>query len=233
MQNSNEEDFKIKYFKYKAKYLELKDLLEGGVPTPAEEIKAETDCKAIKDKKECININKPGCEIAGAFTSGKCKFNKQAYEDIKYPGLGRLKSKCIEKKEKCSEISKKYCLEDVKECKFSIKDVEKDGAEKEQIEYETCKKIVINDPSKDCLNKTIPKCCLEEPLCQRDTAVKSKFICKKRVIPPTAEEKKKAAEEIIINDAKSTLSLQQLVYCLEAEFKAKKVSEKKVSEKNV
>ena len=37
MQNSNEEDFKKKYLKYKAKYLELKDLLEGGVPTPAEE----------------------------------------------------------------------------------------------------------------------------------------------------------------------------------------------------
>jgi hypothetical protein len=32
MQNSNEEDFKKKYLKYKAKYLELKDLLEGGIP---------------------------------------------------------------------------------------------------------------------------------------------------------------------------------------------------------
>ena len=32
MYNSNEEDFKNKYFKYKAKYLELKDLLEGGIP---------------------------------------------------------------------------------------------------------------------------------------------------------------------------------------------------------
>ena len=33
MQNSNEEDFKKKYLKYKAKYLELKELLEGGIPS--------------------------------------------------------------------------------------------------------------------------------------------------------------------------------------------------------
>jgi len=32
MDNSNEEDFNKKYLKYKAKYLELKDLLEGGIP---------------------------------------------------------------------------------------------------------------------------------------------------------------------------------------------------------
>ena len=31
MQNSNEEDFKKKYLKYKTKYLELKDLLKGGL----------------------------------------------------------------------------------------------------------------------------------------------------------------------------------------------------------
>ena len=30
MQNSDEENFKEKYFKYKTKYLELKDLIEGG-----------------------------------------------------------------------------------------------------------------------------------------------------------------------------------------------------------
>jgi hypothetical protein len=33
MQNSDEEYFKKKYIKYKAKYLALKDLLEGGIPS--------------------------------------------------------------------------------------------------------------------------------------------------------------------------------------------------------
>jgi hypothetical protein len=49
MQNSNEEEFKKKYLKYKAKYLELKDLIEGG-NTPTDQ------CKDL-DKKKCNNID--------------------------------------------------------------------------------------------------------------------------------------------------------------------------------
>ncbi len=51
MQNSNEEDFKKKYFKYKEKYLELKNLL-GGVIT-FNDIKEKCDKELDKDK--CTN----------------------------------------------------------------------------------------------------------------------------------------------------------------------------------
>ena len=61
MQNSNEEDFKKKYLKYKAKYLELKDLLEGGIPPKTDQkeypllAKLETLCN---DQKKKINVPK-------------------------------------------------------------------------------------------------------------------------------------------------------------------------------
>jgi hypothetical protein len=57
MQNSNEEDFKIKYLKYKAKYLELKDLLEGGIPKrddAPETVKLPCFAKSIqRDERAC------------------------------------------------------------------------------------------------------------------------------------------------------------------------------------
>jgi hypothetical protein len=69
MQNLNEEDFKKKYLKYKAKYLELKDLLEGGA-------------KEDKDKQLCESTSKGFCSIYTAckdgFFSG-CNFNINEY----------------------------------------------------------------------------------------------------------------------------------------------------------
>ena len=49
MQYSNEEEFKKKYLKYKAKYLELKNLLEGGIPKK----KSQVNCKTIYAKSDC------------------------------------------------------------------------------------------------------------------------------------------------------------------------------------
>jgi hypothetical protein len=214
MQNSNEAYFKNKYLKYKAKYLELKDLLEGGVPTPAEE-KAETDCKAIKDKKECINIKNPGCEIAGALTIGKCNFNKKAYQDaITYPGLERLKHNCIEEKEDCNKISQ-YCNGKKTECKFVIKEEEKAKAEAEQIkkeeaakkkqaEYEECKKIVITRPN-ECFNLKNETCCKDQKiLCKWDRPKDKKVsMCmrKSEKLTPQEEEEIMVEMKKIVEDA--------------------------------
>jgi hypothetical protein len=72
MQNSNEENFKKKYFKYKAKYLELKDVLEGG--TLEEDTKKK--CEILKDKNSCSKIF--GCTANKIFPG--CNFNKEKYK---------------------------------------------------------------------------------------------------------------------------------------------------------
>ena len=64
MQNLNEEDFKKKYFKYKAKYLELKELLEGG----RKKSKSRPDCERITVKQTCL-------DTAGCYLSGSACFN--------------------------------------------------------------------------------------------------------------------------------------------------------------
>ena len=90
MQNSNEENFKKKYFKYKAKYLDIKDLLEGGI-TP-EEKKAAEEKAANEAKKRCETTDKdkcsrkggPGCTESTIF--GKllgCSFNKEKWKKEK------------------------------------------------------------------------------------------------------------------------------------------------------
>jgi len=63
MQNLNEEDFKKKYLKYKAKYLELKDLLDGGTKksTPSSSKIDCTDYEYSKDFSKCPK----GCDRDG------------------------------------------------------------------------------------------------------------------------------------------------------------------------
>ncbi len=72
MENFNKADYKIKYLKYKAKYLELKDLLEGGTL----EEDAKKKCEILKDKNSCSQIF--GCTANKVFPG--CNFNKEKYK---------------------------------------------------------------------------------------------------------------------------------------------------------
>jgi hypothetical protein len=75
MQNSTQEDFKKKYLKYKAKYLELKDLLEGGIPPkkgPTYWCEANLDDKVEKMTEAYCVIN-DRC----VWKNNKCKVKKK------------------------------------------------------------------------------------------------------------------------------------------------------------
>ena len=63
MQNSNEEDFKKKYLKYKAKYLELKELLEGAGPGP----------RPRPGPYNCGPKNQTDCIYPCVWTGKRCK----------------------------------------------------------------------------------------------------------------------------------------------------------------
>jgi hypothetical protein len=72
MQNLNEEDFKKKYLKYKAKYLELKDLLKGGLTREV----TEKDACSKREKGKC------GTDLycVDAMWKG-CNFVKKAFDE--------------------------------------------------------------------------------------------------------------------------------------------------------
>jgi hypothetical protein len=93
MQNSYEEDFKKKYLKYKSKYLELKDLLKGGIPLglPADSkfwTKEQKDkCTKYDGTEKCELISQNCKENKLYKKDSKFKFNKCSWDD---PSLSEL-----------------------------------------------------------------------------------------------------------------------------------------------
>jgi hypothetical protein len=189
MQNSNEAYFKNKYLKYKAKYLELKDLLEGGNPpkTEADEIKYPllTKLKTLcitSSRDKCKEISEKHCNKG--IISG-CNFSIQ--EGDKDGVEAELKKKEDEQIKKEAELKKK-------------EDVQK----KEQEEYDTCKKIVITR-QKECFNLTNEKCCKEQNiLCKWDRPKDKKVsMCMRKSEKPDPQEEEEMRIDMkkIVEDA--------------------------------
>jgi hypothetical protein len=93
MSNSYEENFKKKYLKYKSKYLELKNLLEGGIPLgpsvlppavsgfwPTKEQKDK--CKKYNGDEKCESIS-PYCrENKYSIIKNKCTWNEPSISEL-------------------------------------------------------------------------------------------------------------------------------------------------------
>jgi hypothetical protein len=211
MQNLNEEDFKKKYLKYKAKYLELKNLLEGGVPPKTEDdktkypllTKLKTLCTSTpaSSTKTCNKISQY-CEKKGSNTVCDFSINEEDKEKVEAELIKKLKSEYFMNKATYLYLEGKKTLEPYESIDQTKKKIEELEAGIADIAGNDCKKRdkgkCTNDPKingcsdgyaygcnfdkKVFINETLNKEFKED----KETRMKAAYLAAKQVETETA-----------------------------------------------